>query len=222
MDHYATEGCVTAGDEMRITQPASLGQFCAPETQLKTPWTSTDLDDPLQPLSLGYIKGMLRSCPIHSVLSWCKDHGHDIRTCHPQLYASLLRIYVVFTPKNSKREEATENFIISCRGSIRRAPDLLAILYMILNLRDSGDRDYIGFVKALNSKAARCHQITGSKASDLRLLVESLDRHVLDLLMDHVSRHGWSNAWTSEDNLASKKLYPPHQHRTTSKNGSHA
>ena len=60
-------------------------------------------------------------------------------------------------------------------------------------------------VKEWNLESTRSNQITGNKASAVRLLLTSMPPTVLEVLQRHVSRMGWSAAFASDDLLAEKK-----------------
>ena len=51
----------------------------------------------------------------------------------------------------------------------------------------------------------------------LKLLPDDAPAVVRTIILDSVSRLGWANSMWSDDNLASKNIYPGHQHKAVSK-----
>ena len=98
--------------------------------------------------------------------------------------------------------------MISAKGSIRKAPNIVTIAKMSLSLKDYGDRDFTSFVKLWNERAPKQHKVVGNKATGLKLLLEVMPNDVLQLVLDHVGSHGWFTCVFSDDSLSTKKMYP--------------
>ena len=216
VERIIKEGIITSGDPMRCTQPLALQQR-PPQLKLDPLWKTTDIEEALPPFSIGFVKGKARASTALALFGWCMLNGINLRVEHPLLHASGLRIYIFHTPKGSRREESIENHTISCRGALRRAPDLVTVTYMCIDQIDSGDPNYADFIKLLNTKATKQHQITGTKATSVKFLIEHLRRDDLNLILDEVSTMGWKGSLFSEDNMSSRKWYPGFQHKTVVK-----
>jgi hypothetical protein len=145
------------------------------------------------------------------MLHLCYEDRVELKDIHPALFNSILRIYAYHTPKSSKREEALSNMMISCRGSIRKAPNIVTIAKMTRTLKAFGDEDYASFLKTWNARAPKAHQVTGSKAVGLKLILECAPNEVLDMILHHVGNQGWKDCAFSEDCLGTKKIYPGYQ-----------
>lgn len=210
-DQILQDGFITAGDPMKCLQPEELKT-----TGLPAPWSaSISMKDALRPFSIGWIKGMSRTCTLHQILflSMSQDPPIDLETVHPKLYTSVLRIFMFHHPHSSKRSIVLHGMKDSVRGSIRRPPNIITITTNIHKLKASGDCDYQGFLKMWNEISGKTYQITGAKAVALRLILEVMPEKGYVVIMAHVSRVGWTMALFSEDNISSKKIYPGHQHK---------
>ena len=130
----------------------------------------------------------------------------DLSSAHPKLYTSLLRIHAHHVPQSSKREEALANMAISCRGSIRKAANIVTTAKMSTTLWALGDTDYVSFIKMWNSRASRSHQIVGQKAIGLKLLLEIMRPELLETALQHVGKEGRHKCAFSDDNLEPKRF----------------
>ena len=160
------DGFVTGSEPIRVAQP----EACKVELGCAHPQWQCGPDRLLKG-SVGYLKGRARMETMIMVLHMCHAEGIELNNIHPQLFNSLLRIYVFFTPKSSKREEALENMAISCKGSIRKAPNIITISKISLTLKGLGDGDHGSFIKTWNERAPKKHQVVGQKAVGLKLVI---------------------------------------------------
>ena len=195
------DGFVTNNDPLIISQPEMHDKVTA------NVWPAPPNEQSLPASSLGYIKGMARSCTILMILciSWLK--GWFVRDEHPQLFASVLRVHVSHLAKSTKRLEALANMKLSSRGAIRRPPNVISVVVMCQNLAKLGDSDAAGFIREWNSQAAKHVQILGGKAVALRLLLEQCSASVLDTILTHVSSHGWDSCCWSEESTTNSNNY---------------
>ena len=162
--------------------------------------------------TVGYLKGRARMENLLLLLHINFKLSFHLRDVHPALFTSVLRIYAHHLPQSSRREEALSNMQISCKGSLRKAPNIVTISKMSCNLKAVGDADFQSFVKLWNERAPRMHKITGQKAIGLKYLLEVMQPELLELVLEHVGSEGWVKCAFSDDNLGNKKIYPPTQY----------
>lgn len=176
MDEMLMDGFVTSGDPLVIQQPPEYMAGVEDEAGLvcSTPWSETTVGMPfLHATSLGYVKGMARSCTVLCMVHVAWKKNYDLASRLPKFYGTLLRIYAIHSPAGSKREIALLNMKLSCRGSIRKPPNVISILFTVKSLAKKGDNDFTGFLKAWNNQAARSHQVQGKKATSLKYFIEA-------------------------------------------------
>ncbi|CAK0808477.1 unnamed protein product [Prorocentrum cordatum] len=134
---------------------------------------------------------------------------YDLKVVHLKLYESILAIYVHSMKVNSKEEEALLNMKLSCRGSIRRANNIVEVVFMLQNLSNRyGMSDSAGFVRRWNNMSSKQFQITGKRAVALKQLLEVAPKKALDSILAHVGNLGWQQCVWSEEVLSNKKIYP--------------
>lgn len=171
MEEILKDGFVTSGDPLIVQQPV---EYMNGELKLDVLWKPDEQGvSVLHTQSLGYIKGMARVSTILALLYTCWDKNYDIEARHPKMYTSVLRVWALHAPASSKREIALANMKLSARGSIRRAPNVITILFMVQKLKTSGDSDFASFLKIWNMRSARSHHVLGKKAQALKLLIEA-------------------------------------------------
>ena len=143
MEEIVKDGFVTASDPLIVHQPVELLQprydddlrLLSEEIR----WTPSAPTEPvLNTMSLGYVKGMARVCTVLSLIHHSWKRGYDLEARHPKLFTSLLRVWAIHTACSSKRELALTNMKLSTRGSIRKPPNVVTILYMCMNLAEAG------------------------------------------------------------------------------------
>lgn len=127
------DGFITASEPLLVTQPAELALL---SDEVET-----------QAFYLGHAKGQARAVTILSILYYFMKNEYDLKAVHPKLYESILAIYVHSMKVNSKEEEALLNMKLSCRGSIRRANNIVEVVFMLVNLNRYGMNDSNGFVR---------------------------------------------------------------------------
>ena len=174
VDEIFKDGFVTSGDPLLVQQPPELKPTAENPNGIgfEKLWDG-DQNGTLPPHSLGYVKGMARSCTILTILHLAHSHSHDLGNLHPKLYTSCLRVWAVHSPESSKRCIALKNAKLSARGSIRKPPNVITILFMGKRLADCGDTDFPAFLKAFNQQSSRAHQVVGKKAMALKLLLNA-------------------------------------------------
>jgi hypothetical protein len=209
MDQYLTDGFETAGDPLFVTQPETLWN-----QGLVRLW---DCPEPLATASLGYMKGMARTNTLLSFLHWCMESHIDLKDVHSKLHRTICKIYVHHQIMDSRMDEALKNMKISCKGSLRKPPNVISIAGMVRSLFEVGMRDFGAFVRKWNAMSGRQHQIIGQRAVSLRLLFETAPPFVVDLIFDHVLLLSWESCAWSEDNMSSQRLHPRYQFPATSK-----
>ena len=73
------------------------------------------------------------------------------------------------------------------------------------------------FIHDLNDIFLLKTQVIGQHAVSFKLLLNDAPAAVRTIFLDSVCRLGWANSMWGDDNLASKHIYPGHQHKAVSK-----
>ncbi|CAK8987791.1 Uncharacterized protein SCF082_LOCUS1126 [Durusdinium trenchii] len=136
---------------------------------------------------------------------------------HKLLFESCSVIWTQHLQQHTKEEEVLNNMKFSLKGSLRKACNVIQIAQMIRRLLKEGGTDFQSFVRKWNTRTVQSQQIKGRKATSLRLLFEAAPQDVLDNILTHVGVMGWSESCWTEDNLASKRLFPGHSFHTRSR-----
>ncbi len=84
-------------------------------------------------------------------------------------------------------------------------------------IEGSGLKDYQDFIRKWNKNSARTFQITGQRASSLKLLFDLAPMDVVAAILAHVGRLSFANSVWTDDNLASKRMYTGYQFASRSK-----
>ena len=100
------------------------------------------------------------------------------------------------------------NFSISHRSSIRRAPSVVTWVQTLNRHKLAGASTWAHIVKEWNAKVAKSSQLTGQKATVVKLLVENTPTEVSAKISEHVSKWGWAASAFSDDCLAVMKTMP--------------
>ena len=130
-----------------------------------------------------------------SLLHFCWAEGLDIKAHHPELWGSVLRIWVNHVEHQSKIDEAIHTMKMSSRGSIRKAVNVIQTVVMIQNLYSHGLTDVGVFVRKWNQSCARASQIIGRKATSLKFLFEITPKdteHTMCWLLVCFDFNAWS------------------------------
>eukprot|EP00438_Fugacium_kawagutii_P022435 Skav232862 [mRNA] locus=scaffold2451:162468:166474:+ [translate_table: standard] len=157
------------------------------------------LDEPLLPFSLGYLKGFTRAVSLLFLLHRLWKKEIDVADELPRLFETVSRVHCLHVKQESRLEEAMANMRMSCRGSLRKATNLIQAVIMVTNLHAMGAGDHMSFIRKWNSQAARQFQFVGKRNA------------ALDSILLHVSKLGWEECCWTDDNLSTKKLYPKYQ-----------
>ena len=143
------------------------------------------------------------------------DDGVDMEKLCPHVVASARRITCIDISFGSLREQTFSNFHLSLKGSIRRPPNVISWVVMLLRMRTGGDSDTGSILRTWNASAPKHGQIVGSKSQTVKNLMEHADEAILAMLLDDVPQNGWDESPWSEEGLASKKIYPGSHFRTS-------
>ena len=201
VERYAIDGFLTQSEPGWCSQPDQLAHLGLD----KLPPTSS-----LNVHSIGCVKFWGRICSLHALLLWCRLNQVDLKTACPILWQTVRDgIYIYHVPQETKVDEALLNCQRSAQGAIRRAPSTTTFICMIYNLQKmAGLTDYMDFVKKWNKQSGTRNAVQGKKATVLKFIYEMGDETMVEEINDHVGRcpEGMS-AW-SDDNMASKKLFP--------------
>ena len=106
------------------------------------------------------------------------------------------------------KEQVVLNFGISYRSSIRRAPSVIMWVQVLRKLVKKGLTTWAQLIKEWNGQCSKSNQIVGQKAVAVKLMIELLPESWFELVVAHVSWHGWHHGAYSDDSLGSKKLVP--------------
>ena len=214
LEQFVVDGFVTAGDPLLVNHCVEL---VAESEAMDQMWSAPAGQPLLGVCSLGYTKGMARATSVLALLHYCFKHTIDLQALHPRLHRSVLMIWVYHVKFDSKIDEGIHNMKISSRGSIRKMTNVIQTTVLIQNLFKYGLTDFGVFVRKWNQQSGRSHQIVGKRALSLKLLFEHAPLHVLADIVRHVGTVGWQESCWSDDNLASKKIYPKFQFPSKSK-----
>jgi hypothetical protein len=205
VERYMIDGFVTSSEPGLIVQPDSL----AHQPLIELP--PCDNRNQLKVASIGYIKFWSRTCSLMTFLLWVKKNNVNLQREHAMLYESLLCIYVHHVPQDTKVDEALVNLTKSAAGSIRRAPNTISIIMIIFNLLQAGAlQDYSEFVRRWNRKSGSASAIQGKRATALKFLFELAPREAVIIMYNHIGKMSQGSSAWSDDNIASKKLFPGH------------
>ena len=206
VENIMADGLETSSEPLLVIQPDELV-----DNNVEMSWPGLPAHEaPLKGFSIGYTKGMARMCTALSLLHWIWENGIDIKEGYPELYESFRAVHIHHTKQATKMDEAIDNMKISCRGSIRKAPNVLQIAVMSQRLHSYGYTDFSVFVRKWNASCPRASQILGKKALALKMLL-ALERDQLQLILDHVNQCGMDQSVWMDEALANKKLYRDHQ-----------
>ena len=163
IEQYLLDGFVTSSEPLLVAQSRKADQSLRQFYQG---------DNPLPTFSLAYIKGMARVCSLFALLYKVWKLGIELQSVHKTLYESVRVVYVHHIEQPSKMDEALKNMKLSCRGSIRKATNVIEVVMMLKNLYNHGMNDFYLFVRRWNSMSGRSQQIVGKRALTLKLLFE--------------------------------------------------
>jgi len=127
---------------------------------------------------------------------------------HPKFHDSVKKIFCHSIFVSVRRAEMFYNFRVSCRGSIRRPPNVLTWVHSLeMLLKEHGETDAASVVRLWNAQASENNQLVGSKSVAVRLVI-GMPESAKHELYSYVAAVSWDNCPWSEDSLGSKKLYP--------------
>jgi hypothetical protein len=125
----------------------------------------------------------------------------------PKLFNTVLQIHCAPNLARTQTEALFENFRVSIRGSIRRAPSSITWASALLKMNTSGE-DATNLITQWNAASSKSSWLTGAKASAVKQLLH-LPKDVLHTLQSHASMLGWDQCALSDEALSCKKLFPP-------------
>ena len=213
LQHLLMDGAVTGGEPLQV-------KHVEPDCQIQPPWKNESNGWPIDPFSLGFVKGALRASTLLSLLHmfWQDGQGLKLLETFNKLQASVVSgIFVVHVRHVSLQEEVFHNFKLSLRGSIRRPPNLLTWVGALSQLKLKGYEDSAGVIARFNSTVGSSFQLAGAKAAAVGNLMSHFPPLLLDLLQAHVSKFGWDSCVLSDDSLSSKKILPLFVHKSPHK-----
>lgn len=162
----------------------------------------------IPPFSIRHHKAAARTSSLHLLLYLLFEDGMEMRNNHPTLWQSIREIHAYDMAFTSAKEEVFSSFRMSCRGSIRRPPNVLTWCITLQKLKTSGEADVSNIMKQWNSQSTKNHALVGAKSTSVKNLLELADAKVLDAILECVSRHGWENSPFSEDSFGTRKMFP--------------
>lgn len=171
----------------------------------------------VQAQTIGYIKGQARMLTCLALLSYLTDEGVNVKGTMPKLWKTASNIFCYYRPQSSKTEEMFANFLLSTRGAIRKPPHTFQWVDALTRLGHSTEGHVATVIKDWNGRVARGAQLTGAKSMSVKNVMTMMPPDVRRELMFHISKLGWDHSCISEDTLQSKKIFPSHTFRCTSK-----
>lgn len=207
VDRYLIDGFVTASEPGWVVQPEALAHLGLDDLP---PHGAGWKRGQLAVGSLGYIKFWGRVCSLHALLLWCKNQDINVADENPLLYSSLLTIYCYHVPQDTRADEAILNLVRSTQGSIRRGPNTIGMVLMMFNLNLGQGGAYQDFIRRWNKKAGG-QGVVGKRATAMKFIMELAPYDVIHEIFKHNEKMpSGAGVWT-DDNIASKKLFPGHQ-----------
>ena len=177
------------------------------------PW-SGGFEEVLPAFSVALHKGCGRVATLHLLLTMCIDDEIDLQQIAPNVWKSFrcLRFYNV--EFSTLRDQTFNNFKLSCRGAIRKPPNVISWVVMLGRMTEAGDRDVGAILRQWNRDNVKAANVVGAKAQAVKSVLEVASPETKNILVAHVSEFGWEHAMLNEDGLASKKLFPGNHFRT--------
>ena len=175
-EHILKHGFVTSGDALYVS-----GAVASRGDPFEAPWPREGSDmAPLEPFSLGFVKGRARMTILLAVLHvMYSDNISDVATLHKVLFDTVCLVWAQRLQQHNKEDEVLTNMKLSLRGSLRKPCNVIQIAEMIRKLIRDGGSDYQGFVRKWNTQTVTSHQIKGRKSVTLKLLFESTPQDCL-------------------------------------------
>ena len=176
---------------------------------MQAPWQGT-----LLPLSVAYIKGQARVMTLMCAVTCYLDHWAEATPdAQSMLINAACNIYCYnVDPGPSRRDKLFYNFTLASRGSIRRAPHVLAWVEALTKLKE----DPSVIVRKWNAMASTTQQLRGNKAMAVKTVIERMPSSVLSLLLQHVGSCGdYESSALSDGILSTKRIYPGFLFRST-------
>jgi hypothetical protein len=103
---------------------------------------------------------------------------------------------------------------LHCACDCHDAPKVMTWMWTLEDLKKGGTQPTNVIVR-WNGMSAKAHQITGGKRVALLNVLESYPDNARQHLLNHVALLGFDDSCLSDDMLASKKVLPGYQFRTT-------
>ena len=170
-EQYLLDGFLTSTNEsgpLLVLEGLGVATKALPEDL----W-HTQCRDAMSAFSLGYLKGMARSCSLLFLLHRLMVTQVPVERELRALYATVRQVHVHHIRLASRMDEALTNMRISCRSSLRKATTTLQSVVMVRNLVQMGTvNDYMAFVRSWNSMSAKQFRFAGRRLSAMRLLFE--------------------------------------------------
>ena len=165
---YVVEGFVTSSQPLLVTHTPDQP---FPPSGLQAPWGCATVEC-IAPFSLGYVKGYARSASLLMLLHRIMQLG--LQGELSELFrASVRQIHVHKAACASKVDEALANMKLSARGSLRQANNTIQTVLMLQKLFQVGGlTDASVFIKRWNTMSSRAFQISGRRATALKLLFD--------------------------------------------------
>ena len=160
-------------------------------------------------LSLGHHKSAARSVSMHVLMTLIFDCKLSLKAINQELWNSLRHIHAWNMVFPSLKDQIDSNFEMSCRGSIRKPPNVLSWVHVLSKMRQAGEHDTNSIIRTWNTRHALAgHKLTGGKATAVRNVIENYDERIICIVMGVVSKFGWENSPFSDDSLSSRKIFP--------------
>ena len=156
------------------------------------PW-SGGFEEVLPAFSVALHKGCGRVATLHLLLTMCIDDEIDLQQIAPNVWKSFrcLRFYNV--EFSTLRDQTFNNFKLSCRGAIRKPPNVISWVVMLGRMTEAGDRDVGAILRQWNRDNVKAANVVGAKAQAVKNVLEVASPETKNILVAHVSEFGWEH-----------------------------
>ena len=210
--HILNDGFRTSGKPLLV-------KHIQPVTALEAPWKDEANGMPVEPLSLGYVKGMLRATTCLALLHlfWEDGNGEALLNTFQVFRESVGCIYVHHVAMPSLESEVFNNFLLSIRDSLSKPPNFMTWLHTLRTLKTKGYEDSSAVISRFNQMVPKSSWLIGSKATALGNFMALFPDDLIMMLQNHVSKWGWEGCCLTDDAMSTKKILPNASHKAPHK-----
>jgi hypothetical protein len=167
---YLTDGFLSSGEPLLLSVPPT-----PMPNSFSDKWVT---DGTFLVQGIGYVKGQARMLVLLAMMGLLIEDsvsGDTVKQVHETLYQSVRAIYAHKLVFADKEAEIFENFKLSQRGEIRRAPNVITWVFTLMELGKKYQLTDIGAVlRKWNNMASKSAQLLGGKSQSVKNIMELL------------------------------------------------